>query len=201
MTDAADAPGAETHGADARGGVTDAADARGAVTDAADLRGAVTDAAYVAVVGPGDASAAEVETAHRLGALLAGAGHVVLCGGLGGVMSAVAHGAAEADGVVVGLLPGTDRHAGDRHLTVALATGLGELRNGLLVRAADVVVAVGGSWGTLSEVALAVRTGVPVVAIGGWTVTTPDGRNAAGVSRVADAAEAAAAVARIAGRA
>ena len=79
-------------------------------------------------------------------------------------------GVATHGGIVVGLLPGADRAQGDRHLTVAIPTGLGELRNGLVVRAADVVVAVGGSWGTLSEVALAVRTGVPVVAIEGWRV-------------------------------
>jgi uncharacterized protein (TIGR00725 family) len=116
-------------------------------------------------------------------------------------MAAVTRGAREAGGVVVGLLPGTDRHDGDPHLTVALATGLGELRNGLLVRAADVVVAVGGSWGTLSEVALAIRTGVPVVSVGGWTVATADGRPVPGAQRVPDAAGAVAAVARLLSRA
>ncbi|MDM7855147.1 TIGR00725 family protein [Cellulomonas alba] len=170
------------------------------MTRAAEDRGGATGAAYVAVVGPGDATEAETDVAHRLGHLLASAGHMLLCGGLGGVMAAVARGAADAGGVVVGLLPGTDRHAGAPHLTVALATGLGEMRNALLVRAADVVVAVGGSWGTLSEVALAVRTGVPVVAIGGWTVTTPDGGHAPGVHHVADAAEAAVAVGRLVAR-
>ena len=80
-----------------------------------------------------------------------------------------------AGGVVVGLLPGTDRSAANPYVTVAIPTGLGELRNALLVRSSDVVVSVGGSWGTLSEVALAVRTGVPVVAIGGWTLTTAEG--------------------------
>jgi uncharacterized protein (TIGR00725 family) len=156
---------------------------------------------YVAVVGPGTATPADEAVARELGALLAAGGHVVLCGGLGGVMAAVTRGAREAGGVVVGLLPGTNRHDGDPHLTVALATGLGELRNGLLVRAADVVVAVGGSWGTLSEVALAIRTGVPVVSVGGWTVATADGRPVPGAHRVPDAAGAVAAVARLLSRA
>jgi uncharacterized protein (TIGR00725 family) len=129
---------------------------------------------HVAVVGPGDgATQAEEVLAKDVGRALAGAGAVLLCGGLGGVMAAACAGAAELGGTTVGLLPGPDRAAGNPHLTVALATGLGELRNGLLVRCADVVLAVGGSWGTLSEVALARRTGVPVVAVGGWQVRAP----------------------------
>jgi uncharacterized protein (TIGR00725 family) len=101
-------------------------------------------------------------------------------------MAAVARGAATAGGTVVGLLPGTDRADANPHVTVALPTGLGELRNALLVRSSDVVVSVGGSWGTLSEVALAVRTGVPVIAIRGWVVGADD----AGPREVASADEA-----------
>lgn len=133
------------------------------------------DRAHVGVVGPGAASAAELDVARAVGRGLAERGCVVLCGGLGGVMAAASQGAADAGGTVVGLLPGDDRTEGNRWLTVAVPTGLGEVRNALLVRASDVVVAVGGSWGTLSEVALAVRTGVPVVAVGGWTVRAADG--------------------------
>lgn len=130
---------------------------------------------YVGVVGPGDAAATDLDVAEALGRGLAARGHVVLSGGLGGVMAAASRGAHDAGGTVVGLLPGDDRAAGNRWLTVALPTGLGEVRNALLVRASDVVVSVGGSWGTLSEVALAVRTGVPVVAVGGWVVRSADG--------------------------
>jgi len=139
----------------------------------------VTEGRYVAVVGPSAASSAQIETASALGAELARRGHLVVCGGGGGVMEAVSRGAARQGGIVVGLLPGLERREGNPHLTVAIPTGLGELRNGLVVRAADAVVAVGGSWGTLSEVALAVRTGVPVIAIGFWRVhdeaAGPDG--------------------------
>ena len=110
----------------------------------------------------------QADVAERLGRALADRGDVVLCGGGDGVMAAVARGATQAGGVVVGILPGEDRHAANPWVTIALATGLGELRNGLIVRAADAVVAVGGSWGTLSEVALAIRTGVPVVSLDGW---------------------------------
>jgi uncharacterized protein (TIGR00725 family) len=105
---------------------------------------------------------------------LASAGVVVVTGGLDGVMGAATSGAASVGGLTVGLLPGSDRAAGHPSLTVALPTGLGELRNALVVRSADVVLAIGGSWGTLSEVALAMRTGVPVVSLGGSSVAGAD---------------------------
>lgn len=124
---------------------------------------------YVAVVGPGEsASGADVDAAREVGRLLAEAGAIVLTGGLGGVMAAATEGANAAGGTTVALLPGTDRSVSSA--SVVIPTGLGELRNGLLVRAADAVIAVGGSWGTLSEVALARRTNVPVVCLGGWDV-------------------------------
>ncbi|WP_395292523.1 TIGR00725 family protein [Kitasatospora hibisci] len=125
---------------------------------------------YVAVVGPGDAGPEEDAAAEAVGRLLAERGAVVVCGGLGGVMAAAARGARAGGGVSVGLLPGRDRAAANRYLSIALPTGMGQLRNGLVVAAADAVIAVGGSWGTLSEVALALRAGRPVVALGGWRV-------------------------------
>jgi uncharacterized protein (TIGR00725 family) len=124
---------------------------------------------YVAVVGPGDAATpADVEAARTVGALLAERGAIVVTGGSGGVMAAATAGANGAGGLTVALLPGSSR--GGCPATIAIPTGLGELRNGLLVRAADAVIAVGGSWGTLSEIALARRTGVPLVCLGGWDV-------------------------------
>src|SRR4051794_34734804 len=150
---------------------------------------------YVAVVGPGDASPAEEETAAELGALLAARGAVVVSGGLGGVMAAVCRGAAGAGGTTVGLLPGADRAAANPHLTIALPTGLGQLRNGLVVAAADAVVAVGGNWGTLSEVALAMRAGLPVAALVGWRLSDADATPVdAGIVRCATPQEAVAAV-------
>jgi uncharacterized protein (TIGR00725 family) len=128
------------------------------------------DAPYVAVVGPGAAGEAALSHALEVGERLARAGAVVLCGGLGGVMEAACRGAHAAGGMTVGLLPGTERAAGNAYLTVAIATGLGELRNGLVVRAADAVIGVGAGWGTLSELALARRTGTPVVLLGSWRV-------------------------------
>jgi uncharacterized protein (TIGR00725 family) len=124
---------------------------------------------YVAVIGPGRSAAPEHRAAAaRIGALLADAGAILLTGGLGGVMAAAAEGCRAAGGMSVGLLPDRDRTRANPHSTLTVPTGLGELRNGLLVRAAHVVIAVAPSWGTVSEVALAVRTGVPVVTLGDW---------------------------------
>jgi uncharacterized protein (TIGR00725 family) len=126
---------------------------------------------YIAVIGPGDeATVADLELARQVGALLADRGAVLVGGGLGGVMAAACQGAVEHGGLTVGLLPGDDREAGNPYLSVALPTGIGELRNGLVVRASDALIAIGGSWGTLSEIALAMRTGKPVVVLNGWKV-------------------------------
>jgi uncharacterized protein (TIGR00725 family) len=103
-----------------------------------------------------------------VGRRLAEADAIVLCGGLGGVMEAVSEGAAEAGGTVVGILPGSDRSAGSPHLTLAIATGLGEARNAVLTTAADSVIAIGGGWGTLSEIGLARKKGRPVVGLDTW---------------------------------
>ena len=123
---------------------------------------------YVAVIGPSEATDDEAARAEAVGRLLAQRGAVVVCGGLGGVMEAAARGAADAGATVLGILPGTDRGDANQHVTVAVTTGMGEMRNALLVRAADAVIAVGGAYGTLSEIAFALRTGVPVVGVGTW---------------------------------
>jgi uncharacterized protein (TIGR00725 family) len=125
---------------------------------------------YVAVVGPGDASPAELAVSEELGAALASAGAVVVCGGLGGVMEAACRGAKSRRGRTVGLLPGLDRSAANGWVDVAIPTGMGELRNGLIVRAADAIVAVGGGAGTLSEIAFALKAGRPVIGIGTFTL-------------------------------
>jgi uncharacterized protein (TIGR00725 family) len=125
---------------------------------------------YVAVIGPGEATDDELASAEAVGRQLAERGAMVISGGLGGVMAAAARGATEAGGTAVGILPGADRNAGNRWLTVALPTGLGELRNGLVVRAADAVIAIGGAYGTLSEVALALKTGTPVIGLHTWEI-------------------------------
>jgi uncharacterized protein (TIGR00725 family) len=128
---------------------------------------------YVAVCGPSAATEDEAAWAEEIGRRLADAGATVVCGGLGGVMDAAARGARERDGVVVGILPGETRAGASRHLTVAIPTGMGEARNALIGRAADAVIAVGGEWGTLSEIALAMKMGTPVVGLSTWDLSGP----------------------------
>ena len=127
-------------------------------------------AAYVAVVGPGDANPAQLEAAEAVGRALGARGAVVVSGGLGGAMAAACRGARAAGGMTVGVLPGLDRAAANEHVQVALATGLGEARNALVVRAADAVVAIGGGYGTLSEIALALKAGKPVIGLETWEI-------------------------------
>jgi len=149
----------------------------------------------VAVCGPARCSATEAAWARRVGELLAGRGAVVLCGGGSGVMAAVAAGARAAGGLVVGILPGPDRSGANPDLSVAVVTNQGQARNAIIVQSADAVIAVGGSWGTLSEVALAMRRGgVPVVSLGGWRPVDPAGQPVPGL-RLADHPEQAVALA------
>lgn len=141
----------------------------------------------VAVVGGSECTAEEAALAEAVGRGLAGAGAVVVCGGLSGVMEAAARGVRAAGGLCIGLLPGADPRAANRYIDVALATGMGEMRNALIVRAARAVIAIGGGPGTLSEVALALRIGTPVVGL--------HDRFAAGLAALPRVAEPAAAVA------
>ena len=127
-------------------------------------------APYIGVVGTGEEQEPHLDAAEAIGAELARAGAVVVCGGLGGVMAAACRGAREAGGTTVGLLPGHDRSAANPWVSVAVATGMGELRNALIVRAVDALVAVGGGFGTLSEIAFALRIGRPVVGVGTWDI-------------------------------
>ncbi len=136
---------------------------------------------HVGVVGSADAAPEFEAIAEPVGRELALAGAVVVSGGLGGVMAAASRGAARAGGMTIGILPGPARDQANEWVRVAVPTGLGELRNGLIVRASDVVIAIGGEYGTLSEVALALKAGVPVVGIGTWSLIRPDGASDRGV--------------------
>jgi uncharacterized protein (TIGR00725 family) len=140
-------------------------------------------APYVAVVGGGESAGTQaLAVAEAVGGELARRGAILVTGGLGGVMEAACRGARAGGGTAVGILPGDDRAAANAFVDVALATGLGELRNGLVVRGADALIAIGGGYGTLSEIALALKAGKPVVGIGTWEIE--------GVRRARDAPEA-----------
>jgi uncharacterized protein (TIGR00725 family) len=136
----------------------------------------------VAVCGPRAATEGDVTRAREIGRLLAEAGAVVLCGGGTGVMAAVAVGVRSVGGLVIGVRPGADREGASPDLSAVLVTNLGEARNAVIVWSAEAVIVVGGSWGTLSEVALAKRRGgVPVISLGGWTVLDAAGRAVPGL--------------------
>ena len=126
--------------------------------------------AYVAVIGASRPAPEDERDAEQVGRGLAEHDAVVVTGGRGGVMAAASRGAFEGGGLVVGLLPGATREDANPWVTVAIPTGLGELRNGLVVRAADAVVAIGGAYGTLSEIALALQAGRAVFGLHTWEI-------------------------------
>jgi uncharacterized protein (TIGR00725 family) len=123
---------------------------------------------YAAVAGPSVCDEATAALARAVGRGLAEAGFTVVTGGEGGAMEHASHGAREAGGTVVGVVPGTDRSHANVHADVTVVTGVGHARNLAVVASGDVLVAVGGGWGTLSEIALAGVLGRPVVAVAGW---------------------------------
>ncbi len=120
---------------------------------------------YVAVIGGGEVSHEAAEAARKVGRELARRGAVVICGGLGGVMAAAAQGVQEAGGVCLGILPDGDRRRANPHLTYCLATNLGHARNLIIVHSADALIAVDGSYGTVSEAAIGLKLGKPVIGL------------------------------------
>jgi uncharacterized protein (TIGR00725 family) len=146
------------------------------------------------VLGGGEASAsgAALAAAEVVGAALAKAGAIVVCGGLDGVMAAACRGAKSAGGTTVGVLPETDPETANPWVDVTIPTGLGEARNVIVVRSAGAVVAIDGEYGTLSEIALALRSGIPVIGVGTWSLTRPDQEMDTRIEVVDDPREAAA---------
>lgn len=122
----------------------------------------------IAVIGREDCSGEEYRAAETIGRLIAQNRATVCCGGLGGVMEAACRGAQEAGGTTVGILP--DTGDGNAYLDVAIRTGMGHARNVVLVHSADAVIAVGGGYGTLSEIAVALKTGKPVFGLLTWEI-------------------------------
>lgn len=136
----------------------------------------------IAVIGGRETEASLLKEAEEAGRRIAEKGAILVCGGLGGVMEAASRGAKSAGGVTVGILP--QEHAGEanRYIDIPVATGLGIGRNVIIARASDALIAVGGEYGTLSEIAFALQIGKPVAGIRTWDVK--------GILSVANAAEA-----------
>jgi len=122
----------------------------------------------VAVIGGGQCSEEEAELAEEVGRKLAQAGAILVCGGLGGVMQAACKGAREEGGVTVGILPGEIRALANPYVQIPIATGMGYARNVAVVKSAQAVIAVGGSYGTLSEIGHALQSRIPVIGLNTW---------------------------------
>ncbi|MGH2891680.1 MAG: TIGR00725 family protein [Solirubrobacteraceae bacterium] len=125
---------------------------------------------YIAVVGASQPSPEQEQAAEDIGRGLGGAGCIIITGGRGGVMAAASRGAHQAGATVIGILPGNDRRQANEWVQIALPTGLGDMRNVLVVRAADAVIAVGGAYGTLTEIAHALNAGTGVVGYDTWGI-------------------------------
>ena len=144
----------------------------------------------IALVGGSTASPQELSAAESIGRALARGGAALICGGRGGVMEAACRGAKSAGGLTIGILPGTSTDEANPFIDIPIVTGMGEARNVIIVRSAAAIVAVGGSYGTLSEIAHALRSGVPVVALESWQIDRA-GHPDAPIHRASDPAQAA----------
>ena len=144
----------------------------------------------IAVIGGDSPPRDALPKAEAIGRELAKRGHTVICGGRGGVMEAACRGAREAGGHTIGVLPGPDRGDANAHVEFPIVTNLGAARNAIVVLSADAVIAVDGSYGTLSELALALVHGKPVVGLGTWRISDAEGVEDQRIVRADDATEA-----------
>jgi len=143
----------------------------------------------IAVIGNSSCSSDEAKSAETVGALLAQQGVTVMCGGLSGVMQAVCRGAKSKGGLTVGILPGQDSSTANPWVDIPVVTGIGEARNVAVVKSAQAVIAIGGGYGTLSEIAYALKSGIPVIGLNTWSLSRT-GREDDSIVRVRNAAEA-----------
>ena len=134
-------------------------------------------AARLAVIGGAECDDRHRQLARETGVAIAQAGAILLCGGRGGVMSAAAAGARSVGGRTVGILPGASalETPPNPDIELPIYTGLGQARNQILVLSADGVIGIGGGWGTLTEIGLALKHRIPVILLGSWQLTRPDG--------------------------
>ena len=127
----------------------------------------------IGVIGAAACTAKQAKLAHEVGTLIAQAGAVLVCGGMAGVMEAACRGARAAGGLTVGILPGASAGEGNKYVTIPILTGMGYARNAVVVRSCQAVIAIGGRYGTLSEIAYAAQFKIPVIGLGTWKVRAP----------------------------
>ena len=126
---------------------------------------------FIAVIGGGQPSPQEAQLAEEVGRELAKQGAILVCGGLGGVMEAACKGAQSEGGVTIGILPGEGRQAANPYVQIPIVTGIGHARNLAVVKSAQAVIAIGGSYGTLSEISHALQSGIPVIGLNTWSLS------------------------------
>lgn len=124
----------------------------------------------IAVIGSGKATSQEVKIAEEVGRKIADKGAILICGGLGGVMEAACRGAFTRNGMTIGILPGDSRNTANSYVRVPIVTGMGQARNVVVVKSAQAVIAIGGNWGTLSEIGHALQNGIPVIGLRTWSL-------------------------------
>ncbi len=125
----------------------------------------------IAVIGDSSCPPEETKLAEAVGEILAQCGAIVICGGLGGVMEAACRGARSKNGMAIGILPGEDSRAANPWVSIPVTTGIGYARNMAVVKSAQAVIAIGGSYGTLSEIAYALKSNIPVIGLNTWTLS------------------------------
>jgi len=126
---------------------------------------------FIAVIGGNQCSPQEARLAEEVGRELARRGAILVCGGLSGVMEAACRGASSEGGITIGILPGESRQAANPYVQIPIATGLGYARNLAVVKSAQAVIAIGGSYGTLSEISHALQSGIPVIGLNTWSLS------------------------------
>jgi len=126
---------------------------------------------FIAVIGGSQASRKEIRLAEEVGSELAKKGAILVCGGLGGVMEAACRGASSEGGVTIGILPGENRREANSYVQIPIVTGMGYARNVAVVKSAQAVIAIGGSYGTLSEIGHALQSGIPVIGLETWSLS------------------------------
>ena len=126
---------------------------------------------FIAVIGGGQCSKEDAELAEAVGRELARRGAVLVCGGLGGVMEAACKGASAEGGVTIGILPGDNYQAANPYVQIPIVTGMGYARNIAVVKSAQAVIAIGGNYGTLSEISHALQSGIPVIGLNTWSLS------------------------------
>ena len=126
---------------------------------------------FIAVIGGNQCSPQEAQLAEEVGRELAREGIILVCGGLGGVMEAACRGASSEGGITIGILPGDSRQAANRYVQIPIVTGLGYARNLVVVKSAQAIIAIDGSYGTLSEISHALQSGIPVIGLNTWALS------------------------------